>query len=134
MTRREEEKAFIKMVKSTPNDKETILIAIGYPKILKFIDKSLFEDREFMKELITKNGFALQYMPEEFKDDKEIVLIALRESAGFALKYASKRLRADREVVYQAVKKYIRPLDYASKELQDEINKIQDEYYIKHKV
>ena len=135
MTKRKEQKLIINLTNGHTNDKEFILENIEKTtKILKFIDKSLFEDREFMKELITKNGFALQYMPEEFKDDKEIVLIALRESAGFALKYASKRLRADREVVYQAVKKYMRPLDYASQELQDEINKIQEEYYSKHKV
>lgn len=134
MTRRKKEKTFIEMIKERPKDKELILTGIGYPKILKFIDNSLFEDREFMKQLISENGFALQYMTKELKDDKEIVLIALRESAGFALKYASKRLQADREVVYQAVKKYRKPLEYASQELQDEINKKIDDYYSKYKI
>lgn len=135
MTKRKEKQLIIKLTNGHTNDKDFILENIEKTtKILKFIDKSLFEDREFMKQIISKNGFALEYMPKEFQDDKEIVLIALRESAGFALKYASKRLRADREVVYQAVKKYIRPVDYASQELQDEINKKREEYYIKHKI
>ena len=134
MTKKEEERTFIEWIREKPNDKELILTAIGCPRILKFIDKDLFNDREFIKELISKNGFALQYMPKEYKDDKEIVLIALEESAGFALKYASKRLRADREVVYKAVKKYGKPLEYASQELQDEINKIWNDYYSKHNV
>ena len=54
-----------------------------------------------------------------FRDDKEIVLEAVKEN-GRALQYASKLLRNDKEVVLEAVKQDGRPLEYASNELKND--------------
>ena len=76
---------------------------------------------------------SLEYMPQEIQNNKELVIIALNNSAGFALKFASEELRADKEVVKEAVKQWKAPIKYASKELQEEFNQKLEEYYQKHK-
>ena len=53
-----------------------------------------------------------------FRDDKEIVLMAVKES-GIALKFASDRLKDDKEVVLEAVKQNNIALGYASDRLKD---------------
>ena len=102
--------------------------------ILKYADKQLLSDTEFMPKIIEINGLAIQYANTDLRDDKDLVLRAIHTSAGFALKYASKRLRADEEIIIEAIKRYRGPLKYASKELRDKYNKIIDDYYKKHQI
>lgn len=123
------------MMAGHSEDEEYILKRIAYNiDILQFVNKKLLHDKEFMTKVVEINGFALKYGALEIKDNKEIVMIALKNSDGFALKYASKRLRADREVVYKGITKWRSALQYASKELRDERNKIIDDYYRKHDI
>ena len=129
------DKWLLKTIRGKTGNREFILNFVRYePKIIKYIDKDLIKDIDFVKQLVEINGFTLQYFPTDLRNDKELVVIALKHSDGFALKYASEELQADREVVKEAIKKWRAPLNYASKELQDEFNKIIDDYYKKHKV
>ena len=102
-------------------------------QILDYIDQDLFKDIEFVKKVLFENGMSLEFMPPEIQNDKELVIIALNNSAGFALKFASEELRADREVVKEAVKQWKAPIKYASKVLQEEFNHKLEEYHQKHK-
>lgn len=98
------------LIKQANSDNNTILNYAKYNiDFVEYIDKERFKDDKFLKKLLNLNGLALQYLPQELRNNKEIVIIALKHSDGFALKYASK-------------------------ELQDEFNKIIDDYYKKHKV
>ena len=68
---------------------------------------------------LTQNGNALQYVSDELKNDKEVVLAAITED-GRALEYASDELKNDKEVVLAAVTQYGRALEYASDELKND--------------
>ena len=72
-------------------------------------------------------GWALEFASEKFKDDKEIVLEALRNYGkvngklnGNALEHASERLRDDREVVLEALGNSGHALKFASERFKDE--------------
>ena len=124
----------IAITEESPKDKELILKNMQYNlQILDYIDQDLFKDIEFVKKVLFENGMSLEFMPPEIQNDKELVIIALNNSAGFALKFASEELRADREVVKEAVKQWKAPIKYASKELQEEFNQKLEEYHQKHK-
>ena len=62
---------------------------------------------------MAQNGLALEYANDTLKNDKEVVLTAVR-SKGYALKWASDALRADREVVLAAVAQNVGALEWAS--------------------
>ena len=124
----------IAITEESPKDKELILKNMQYNlQILDYIDQDLFKDIEFVKKVLFENGMSLEFMPPEIQNDKELVIIALNNSAGFALKFASEELRADREVVKEAVKQWKAPIKYASKVLQEEFNHKLEEYHQKHK-
>ena len=65
------------------------------------------------------DAMALEYVAERLKDDRGVVLAAVRKN-GMALQYASERLKDDREVVLAAVRNNEMALQYASKRLQDD--------------
>ena len=67
-------------------------------------------DREVVLEAVRESGFALQYAGD-FRNDREVVLAAVRES-GFALQYAGD-FRNDREAVLEAVRQSGDALQYA---------------------
>ena len=127
-------KYLIAITEESPKDKELILKNMQYNlQILEYIDQDLFKDIDFVKKVLSTNGLSLEYMPQEIQNNKELVIIALNNSAGFALKFASEELRADREVVKEAVKQWKAPIKYASKVLQEEFNHKLEEYHQKHK-
>lgn len=66
-------------------------------------------------------GYGLAFLSEELRDDKEIVLCAVRNTAD-ALKYASDRLKNDPEVVTAAVMKNYYSLEHASEGLRTNRN------------
>jgi len=65
------------------------------------------------------NPKSIKYFSDEWKDDMEMVLVAVR-SDGRCLKYASKRLRCVRLVVEAAVSDYGPALEWASTELKND--------------
>ena len=55
-----------------------------------------------MLEAVKQNGMALQYVCEELRKDRDVVLEAVKQN-GSALVWASEELRKDRDVVLAAV-------------------------------
>ena len=60
-------------------------------------------DREFMKEIVTEAGYALQFGVNSIQDDKEIVLLAIQQCP-WAYLYASDRLKQDPQVMMEAAR------------------------------
>lgn len=58
------------------SDKEIALIAINQKvQSIEFVDKSLFEDYDFMNQVADHDGeFALYYASDDLKQDKDLVL------------------------------------------------------------
>lgn len=75
------------------------------------------QSREVAEKALEISGLALEFLPEELKADKELVLEAVGR-AGMALAFAAPELRNDREVVLRAVAQNRSALLYASPELR----------------
>ncbi|CAK8994333.1 Ubiquitin-like domain-containing protein [Durusdinium trenchii] len=74
-------------------------------------------DAELVREVLRRDGVALQYASEDLKAHPQLVLEAVRRS-GFALEYAAEHLRGDRQFVLEAVKQNGFALARASAKLQ----------------
>lgn len=70
-------------------------------------------------EYVINHPHGLADLEEEFKDDEEIVFMAV-SSYGFALEFASKRIRSNKDIVKAAILKDPRAITFACKELRDD--------------
>lgn len=59
-------------------------------------------DRDTVLQIIQKDGYNLRYVHDEFKDDRPIVLLAVRH-CGSALQFASDTMKGDRKVNYPSL-------------------------------
>lgn len=73
---------------------------------------------EFL-EAVKNDGWALYHASKELRDDKQLILEAIKYDAYTSLVFASERLRNDKEVVLEAVKENGHALYCASDELKD---------------
>ncbi|MGZ3634099.1 MAG: DUF4116 domain-containing protein, partial [Parachlamydiaceae bacterium] len=89
------------------------------PKTLATVPMLLVNEQEFLKNIIFKNGLALEYADTSLRNDTEVVLVAVKQN-GLALQYASEELKSDREFVLAAVKQNGLALQYASEELKSD--------------
>ena len=62
---------------------------------------TMYTTKEEALAAVTRNGYALGYVSERLKDDKDVVLAADTQN-GNALTYAPKRLQDDKDVVLAA--------------------------------
>ena len=94
---------------------------MGHLKPSQLTMKIITNKKEALK-AVKQNGWALEFASDELKNDREVVLEAVKEkgSAGFALEYASEELKNDRKVVLEAIKEYGGALKYASDELKND--------------
>lgn len=70
----------------------------------------------------TKNGQGLYYASQTLRNDKQVVLEAVKNK-GIILKYASARLRKDKDVVIEAIKQNKKAKEYI---LSDELKNDED--------
>ena len=100
------------------NNKEFVRVAVKKNGLaLQHASRELQSDKELVLAAVTQNGLALQYASEELKRDKEIVLAAVTKN-GEVLQYVNKEFKSDREVVIAAVTQYGCALMCASEDLQ----------------
>lgn len=126
--------------KNVKNNEEMVLLALQYTNYaLEYASERLKENKKFalkalkitycfrdfspkvqqdytvlMKALtIYPNECALAYASDQLKDNKEVVLYAVKNN-GLQLGYASERLKNDAEVVFEAVSQDGQALEYAT--------------------
>jgi hypothetical protein len=75
--------------------------------------------REELKVYLSISGVCIYWTSPEYKNDKELVLIAVGCN-GEALEFVSSKFYSDRDVVLTAVSSYGRALSFASEELIDD--------------
>ena len=97
-----------------------------YPRQYMFVNKELAKDKELLLSVITRQekhnqfGEFIKYASDELKDDKEIALIAVKNSLYHeAFKYISERLKDDKEVALEAVL-YGSNIKFVSDRLKDD--------------
>jgi len=96
-----------------------------------FMDKKMINNKKVIMKLLhtlaTKvdyyymyHLFGLNYLNEELKDDKDIILEAMKYKDICSIRFASERLKDDKDVVLEAVKKSGWALEFASERLRDD--------------
>ena len=67
-------------------------------------DVSKSDDKEYVIEMVDKQGSLLDLASDRLKNDKEVVMTAINQD-GNSLEFASKELKDDKEVVLASIKK-----------------------------
>eukprot|EP01064_Diplonema_japonicum_P023667 TRINITY_DN3407_c0_g1_i3.p1 TRINITY_DN3407_c0_g1~~TRINITY_DN3407_c0_g1_i3.p1 ORF type:complete len:779 (+),score=244.32 TRINITY_DN3407_c0_g1_i3:60-2339(+) len=88
-----------------------------FGEALQFAPESFRTDREVVLGAVGTCGLALQFASSALQGDKKVVTLAV-ENDGLALQFASEELRKDRSVVLSAVKNNGLALQFASEELR----------------
>jgi len=102
------------------NSREEALVLIRKGnKILEFLPEDLRGDRRIVLEAVMQGGAELEFASEDFKKDRKIVLEACKR-CGRALKFADKQFAKNREIVLEAVKSNGFAIEYASEELKED--------------
>ena len=84
---------------------------------LQYASLKLRNDKEIVLAAVKKHGLGLQFASAELKKNKDIVLAAVNQT-GDALEYASEELKKDKDIVMAAVNQNGRALAHTSPELQ----------------
>lgn len=106
----------------------SFLAEFGYELRWEYLNDCFFQqlserlkhNREFLITLIENcsgGEFVLKFVSEQFKNDRELVLIAVKKY-GKVLEFASDTLKNDKEIVFEAMKKYYY-FEFVSKELKN---------------
>jgi len=85
---------------------------------LNHVSKGRTLDRDFMLTVVQSNGEALEEAAPQLKQDREVVLEALRSSKGWALQFAAEELKRDRDIVLTAVRRSGLCLEFAAEEMR----------------
>ena len=89
-------------------------------RTLQFACPRFRNNKEIVMLAVAQRRFnGLQYVSEELQDDRDVVLLAVQHD-GRALEYASDRLRSDKEIVLVAVQQDGEALEYASETSRDD--------------
>ena len=88
---------------------------------LDYASDELKDNKEVVLEAIRQYGDALEYTSERLQDNKEVVLIASKQN-GLSLKYASKILQDYKEIALEAVKENGYSLKYVSGKLKNDLS------------
>ena len=119
------ERTIYKLTKSsTKRQILSTLFFVEETKQFKNIKKELQRDEKFLINILEENGKVFHYLDEDLRDNKKLVLAALKDTPvlkGFGAhdiwEKISERLRNDRDVVYQAVMNNGKITWYASNEM-----------------
>ena len=77
------------------------------------------ENPDYWKTRCAKTGTALQHAPDDIRNNKDVVLIAVRQD-GNALQFATAEMQQDREVVLAAVTSHGRALEYGGRDYRND--------------
>lgn len=77
------------------NNKRAILAAVKQnSRALLFItNKRFLKSKNFIKQAVKQNGYAIRFASDELRDDDELVMIAMRTSGCDIIKHASQRIQ-----------------------------------------
>lgn len=87
----------------------------------KYASDRIKNKREYVLMALSADGRLLESVPEIFKDDREIVMIALVNNSLAAFRFVSERMRDDKEIALLAMDKHGRAnYEYLSLRLQND--------------
>lgn len=86
---------------------------------LQNVPQELRDDRDVVLAAIEKNGLDLQYAAKKFQNDPTIVLVAVKQN-GLALEFASEELRNKNEIVIPALCKTLHAFQHVSNRIKND--------------
>ena len=88
------------------DDEDVALLAIdsdaNCTEAMQFVSDRLKNNREFVLKVVSMIGF-VEYVPEEYRNDEEIVMAAVRKD-GQSICFAGEQFRDNKEIVREALK------------------------------
>ena len=106
-------------------DDKAFILSIAKPDVISRVSKRLRADRDVVLSCVQHNGSCLSYASSDLRDDRAVVEAAIASNEGAyhsALQSASLRLRRDHSLVLFAVTHRGDFLQYASGDLQSNID------------
>ena len=100
-----DKEAIKNIVKKYPDDEEIVMKAIFLfnDSVFSYVSDRLKNDRKFIFKMMEQNVNILEYGPEKYKDDDEIMYKAIGIS-GYIARIASDRLKNDKQFCLTAIK------------------------------
>lgn len=88
---------------------------------MEHVVPELREDRQFVVDAVSRGGFALKFVREDFQSDHAVVLAALTSTPGRGVfKFAATELKTDRAFVLKAASKDGLALEYGAEEFRED--------------
>ncbi len=105
------------------SDYELLKLYVGFvdpygANSIIYLDEIIQNNRELMLKLLADFPNIFMDLNEEFRDDEEFVVVAIKNDGAF-LEFASKKIRDNEKLVALAIKNNINAVLYASKRLRD---------------
>lgn len=102
-----------------PLSEEIIKKIEAKPSLLEYADEEIKNDKKVILSAIKKAWYVFRFASKQLRADREVVLAAIEENA-LNLQYASEELRDDKEIVIKAVRKIGGAINYASERLKND--------------
>ena len=76
-----------------------------------------------LEKLIKINGYCLQYIPDEFKDDFNLSILAVKQN-GLSISFVEGDLRKNKKIIIEAIKRNRESYDFidSSMKLDKDVN------------
>lgn len=121
-----------KVLKKSHIERDKILDLLNLSKEDKDVLKSI-TDRNKIIEKLNENGGFLSYLEEKWRDDEEIVIIAVKNIKS-SLRGASDRLKNNYNFILGLIKNNIEVWDYVGYELKKEVGSNEPISYLEKKI
>jgi G:T-mismatch repair DNA endonuclease (very short patch repair protein) len=110
----------LKVLKRFQSDKAVVQAAVmqNY-RAFEYASSSLRGDEEIVKEILSRQGLALQYVEKELLNDPDVVMTAV-EQTWKAFEFASPEVQRDRNIVIKMLSQNGLQLERVSKDLQND--------------
>ena len=94
--------------------------------ILKYASDRLKDDKDIVIEAVKNNGFALEFASDRLKNDKEIVLEAVKQNR-YSLRYAGKKFWFNPSIIKEKIKQEKEEIEEWKKREEEKRNKLSTE-------
>jgi hypothetical protein len=104
------------------SDRDLLLIAVRIrgSEYLRFASEEMKSDRDFIKEVVRINGYALEFAAPEVRSDRDVVILAI-ENKKDAIEFAGEALTSDLTFMKSVVRRNGLALEFASPELRNNL-------------
>lgn len=110
------------VVQKYPNDEKIVLLCLERcnDEVFEYAGKELKSNRAFIEKAVLKHKFIniLEFVDDEFKDDEELMLKAIKIGGGYIARAASPRLKNKKDFCLTAVKNQVEAIGVISEQMK----------------